>query len=95
MKDQPRKAVHAVVRGRVQGVGYRAWLAREATGRGLDGWARNRRDGTVETVLAGPGGVVDEVLDRLWCGPAVARVEAVETAPAEDPGPGFDVRPTR
>ena len=94
MNDPSRKAVHAVIRGRVQGVGYRAWLAREAEARGLDGWVRNRRDGTVEAVLAGPGDIVDEILGRLRRGPAVARVESVETAPADDPGTGFDVRPT-
>ena len=94
MNDPSRKAVHAVIRGRVQGVGYRAWLAREAESRDLDGWVRNRRDGTVEAVLAGPGILVDEVLERARRGPSAARVEAVESAPAEDPGTGFDVKPT-
>ena len=94
MNDPSRKAVHAVIRGRVQGVGYRAWLAREAESRDLDGWVRNRRDGTVEAILAGPGILVDEVLERARRGPSVARVEAVETTPAEDPGTGFDVKPT-
>ena len=94
MNDPSRKAVHAAIRGRVQGVGYRAWLAREAESRDLDGWVRNRRDGTVEAVLAGPGILVDEVLERARRGPSAARVEAVESAPAEDPGTGFDVKPT-
>ena len=43
-----------VVRGRVQGVGYRAWTEDTAILNGLDGWVRNRRDGTVEAVFAGP-----------------------------------------
>src|SRR6185312_4890587 len=42
-----------VVRGRVQGVGYRAWVKHQAELRRLDGWARNRRDGSVEMLLAG------------------------------------------
>ena len=94
MSEPMRKAVHVVVRGRVQGVGYRAWLADAAEARGLNGWARNRRDGTVETVLAGPAALVDEALAALWRGPMLARVTAVESEPADDPGHGFDVKPT-
>ena len=45
---------HVVVRGRVQGVGYRACVEHEAHRRGLDGWVRNRRDGSVEALFAGP-----------------------------------------
>ena len=45
---------HVVVRGRVQGVGYRAFVEYEAQRRELDGWVRNRRDGSVEAVFAGP-----------------------------------------
>lgn len=41
------------VRGRVQGVGFRAWTVREAKALGLDGWVRNRRDGTVEVLACG------------------------------------------
>ena len=48
-----RRAVHVVITGRVQGVGFRAFVEREAEALRLDGWVRNRRDGTVEAVFAG------------------------------------------
>ena len=89
-----RKAVRVVIRGRVQGVGYRAWLAREAEARGLDGWVRNRRDGAVEAPIAGPEPDVNEAVAQFRRGPARARVDAVETEAAADPGRGFTVRPT-
>ncbi len=49
---------HVVIRGRVQGVGYRAWVADEADARKLEGWVRNRRDNSVEALFAGPAYVV-------------------------------------
>ena len=48
------KAVNAVISGKVQGVWYRAWTVEQARKRGLAGWVRNRNDGTVEAVFAGP-----------------------------------------
>ena len=45
---------HVTIRGRVQGVGYRAWVDHRATDYALEGWVRNRRDGSVEAVFAGP-----------------------------------------
>ena len=70
------------IRGRVQGVGYRAWLAMTAQANGLEGWVRNRRDGSVEATLAGGDHVVSEMIARCQHGPSAARVEAVvaETA---------------
>jgi len=73
---------HIVVRGRVQGVGYRAWLTGEAEARGLAGWARNRRDGTVEAALAGPEDAVAALITKCSYGPGMARVDAVDDAPA-------------
>jgi acylphosphatase len=67
--------VHVMLRGRVQGVGYRAWCAREAEGRGLFGFARNRRSGAVEAVFAGPPEVVEGMLAACRAGPAGARVD--------------------
>jgi acylphosphatase len=84
-----------VVRGRVQGVGFRWWMVEEAQALGLDGWVRNRRDGTVEAVLRGPADAVAEMLRRCEIGPPAARVRAVEAA--EEPGPvapGFRQLPT-
>jgi acylphosphatase len=73
---------HIIVRGRVQGVGYRAWLTGEADARGLSGWARNRRDGTVEAVLSGPEDAVAALIAKCKYGPGLARVEAVDDEPA-------------
>jgi acylphosphatase len=69
---------HVMIRGRVQGVGYRAWTERQALARGLEGWIRNRRDGGVEAVFAGPAETLVEMLEACRRGPADARVDAVE-----------------
>jgi len=69
---------HLVMRGRVQGVGYRAFVEHEALRLGLDGWVRNRRDGTVEAVLSGADDVVAVMIDACRRGPPAARVEAVD-----------------
>ena len=66
-----------VIRGRVQGVGYRAWVEERATVLGLPGWVRNRRDGSVEAVLAGPEAAVREMIEACRRGPVAARVDAV------------------
>jgi acylphosphatase len=69
---------HAIIRGRVQGVGYRDFTEREARARGLTGWVRNRRDGTVEAVLAGPPAAVADMIAACRRGPFNARVDAVD-----------------
>ena len=91
----PVRAVHVRIEGRVQGVGFRAWVAHEATRLGLDGWVRNRRDGTVEAVFAGDADRVTEMLARCEQGPPSARVARVEVV-AEDVqvDPGFRVERT-
>jgi acylphosphatase len=71
---------HVTVSGRVQGVGYRAWVAEQATSRGLEGWVRNRRDGSVEAVLSGSEDVVSEMIAACRRGPMSARVDAVRAA---------------
>ncbi len=70
------------IRGRVQGVGFRAWVEYEATARDLKGWVRNRRDGSVEALFAGPADIVADMIALCRRGPTSARVEAVteETA---------------
>ena len=68
---------HVTIRGRVQGVGYRAWVEDEATARGLHGWVRNRRDGSVEAVFAGPAEEVAAMIGACRRGPSSARVDAV------------------
>ncbi len=87
--------VRVVVSGRVQGVWYRAWTEQQARALGLDGWVRNRRDGTVEAVLSGAPEVVEKMIQALWDGPPLAQVAAVDRfAHGEIVEPGFAVRPT-
>jgi acylphosphatase len=79
------------IRGRVQGVWYRGWTEEEATRRRLRGWVRNRRDGSVEALFAGPAALVQDMIEACWKGPPAARVEAVEQrAAAAFSGSGFD-----
>ena len=69
---------HVTIRGRVQGVGYRAWVEDEAIARGVEGWVRNRWDGSVETTFAGPADIVAGMIAACQRGPVSARVEAIE-----------------
>jgi len=89
------------MRGRVQGVGYRYWVEQQARAHGLDGWVRNRRDGSVEALFAGSADVVSGMIALCRRGPASARVDAVEDEPANAdalrlrrPGERFSVLPT-
>jgi acylphosphatase len=88
-------ALRVRIRGRVQGVGYRAWTAWQAQTLGLAGWVRNRADGTVEAVFFGPAQAVEDMVGRCATGPRLARVEAVERAPeTAAPSPRFEQLPT-
>lgn len=89
------RAVHVSITGLVQGVGYRAWVEREALARGLSGWVRNRFDGSVEAVFAGSADAVDGMLTACRHGPRMAEVQEVVVSEApESPGPGFKIPPT-
>ena len=68
---------HLRITGRVQGVGYRDSLRREALARGLTGWVRNRNDGSVEAILQGDPRAVDRVTTWARRGPPAARVDGV------------------
>ncbi|HWA20666.1 MAG TPA: acylphosphatase [Devosia sp.] len=93
--DDVAKAVRVRITGRVQGVGYRAWTEQEAIARGLRGWVRNRTDGSVEALIAGPESIVDDMLSNFRTGPRMAEVDDVSTVPADDPGGiGFRTLPT-
>lgn len=73
------KAVHVVVSGRVQGVGYRQGCRQAARSLDLVGWVRNLHDGRVELFAQGPDEGVDRLLDWIWAGPPGARVLGVES----------------
>ena len=75
--------VRVRIEGRVQGVWFRAWTAQEATARGLDGWVRNRADGTVEALFKGPADAVEAMVEACWEGPPSARVTDVAARPAD------------
>ncbi len=90
-----------MITGRVQGVGYRAWVEHQARTHNLEGWVRNRRDGSVEAVFAGPPEIVSEMVARCRRGPSSARVAAVREEGAgpdvlnlRRPGEQFSVLPT-
>lgn len=86
---------HIVIEGRVQGVGFRAWVEIEAEARGLDGWVRNRRTGAVEAVFCGDAEAVADMLAACEIGPASARVDKVyRLGEIDDVCHGFAVRPT-
>ena len=84
-----------VISGRVQGVGYRHWLCAQAEALGVAGWVRNRRDGSVEALLDGEEGAVEELLRACRRGPRGAVVAAIveDWGPPAD-GPGFVRLPT-
>jgi acylphosphatase len=89
------RTVHLRIEGRVQGVGYRAFVEMRAAELGLCGWVRNRRDGSVEAVVQGSEATVDAMLDQCRSGPPAARVDRVEVV-GEGVGlfNAFEVRPT-
>ena len=74
-----QKRIHLVIRGRVQGVYFRASAQREAKRLGLTGWVRNRNDGAVEAVAEGEEDQVKDFLAWAQKGPSTARVDKVET----------------
>jgi acylphosphatase len=73
-----------LVHGRVQGVFYRGWTVDAARRLGLRGWVRNRRDGTVEILVAGPQDAVRRMIELCRTGPAAARVERVDVDEADE-----------
>lgn len=89
------------ITGRVQGVGYRYWVEHQARMHDLEGWVRNRRDGSVEALFAGPERLVNEMVERCRRGPSSARVDVVSDEAANQDalnlrqgGERFSVLPT-
>lgn len=90
------KRLHAVVSGRVQGVGFRYFVQREATRLKLTGWVRNLAEGNVEVMAQGPAQALDDLLKKLREGPPFAWVRDV-VVDWKDPDPSlltFEVRST-
>jgi len=92
----PNLTRHLRITGRVQGVGYRWGLARQARALGVVGWVRNRLDGSVEALAHGPAPAVQALIDWARRGPELARVDAVVVLAAEPEvdQAGFEQRET-
>ncbi|WOK96165.1 hypothetical protein Cni_G04872 [Canna indica] len=90
------KTLRVVIKGRVQGVFFRDWTVQTARELGLNGWVRNRRDGSVEALFCGDPPAVDEMVERRCrIGPPAAVVTALNSFPSdEDPGQGFQRKST-
>jgi len=84
------------ITGRVQGVGYRAALRAAAERHGLDGWVRNRSDGSVEAEVSGSAAAVEALIEWARRGPPAAQVTGVSVEPVEAlaSSAGFAQRPT-
>jgi acylphosphatase len=85
---------HVVMRGYVQGVGFRMWTEDLAERLGLEGWVRNRRDGSVEAIVAGANDAVEQIVAWAKRGPAHAVVTAVEVSDDSGNFVGFEMLPT-
>jgi len=88
------KNLNAIVKGRVQGVGFRYFTKNKAKELNLRGWVRNLPDGSVETVATGPVEALERLLQSLNTGPVGSRVDGVEVQwlPGPEESQGFEVR---
>jgi acylphosphatase len=92
--------VHLIIRGHAQGVGFRAWTQHQGQLRGLAGWVRNRRDGSVEVVVSGSKTEVAQMIAVCRQGPRGSAISDVAEAPgtpallALAPAEGFAILPT-
>lgn len=80
-------AIHLIIHGRVQGVGYRAWTGSTARAMGLNGWVRNRVDSTVEAVFIGDTAVIEQMVEACHQGPMAARVDSIKRTEWDDLSP--------
>jgi acylphosphatase len=86
-----KKTLHLLIHGRVQGVFYRQSMLEEAELLGVAGWVRNRPDRTVEAVVQGEAGAVDDIVRWAQRGPAMASVDKVDIAPGTGNYSGFEI----
>jgi acylphosphatase len=86
--------LHLRIRGTVQGVGYRWAMAQAARRLRVAGWVRNRRDGSVEAMVAGSEAQVDQIVAWARRGPEAARVSEVDVLPGEGVFTGFEQWPS-
>jgi len=89
MPEEPVVAYHLLIRGRVQGVGFRFFAQECAESLGVSGYVKNLPDGRVEAFAQGPQALVEELVRRLRKGPPGARVDEVVAEPAH-PSPAFE-----
>ena len=96
MSDGELIQLHAIVRGRVQGVGFRAFVVENGVALGAVGWARNRWDGSVEVVAEGDQTTLENLLAALRRGPRSSKVDHVEKdwQPASGEFKSFRVKST-
>lgn len=85
---------HLLITGRVQGVGFRYSMVAQARLLGICGWVRNRRDGSVEAMIAGDSVQVQEMIDWSWIGPTGSVVEKVTHQSGSGEFVGFEIAPT-
>ncbi len=79
-----RNVLRVILSGRVQGVGFRAWVVANATHAGLQGWVRNVQDGSVEAVFSGEDSAVKQMIESCKNGPEAARVDKIEVFTTKD-----------
>ena len=78
------QTVRVIIKGRVQGVGFRNWLQNKAIDLGLNGWVRNRRDGSVEALAHGSEGEIEQLVRLCHTGPCWAHVSTVDAEPSSE-----------
>ena len=84
MAIRPHEIKRLTIRGIVQKIGFRVWTERKAARLGLDGWVRNRLDGSVEVLIAGPPSAVAQLIEHCRSGPPLARVDSMAIEEASE-----------